>query len=71
MLALGFKGKKQVYLISRKYEIYLCNIKMPWFGDVMHDGTLLDGELVVETKLKNTPLRYLVYDLLIYRNQFR
>lgn len=60
-------NKQNIFFIDRENNFYLnedINIVLPINGDVLHNGTLIDGELVVQQINKKYELRFLMFDLL-------
>lgn len=60
-------NKQNIFFIDRENNFYLnedLNIILPVNSDVLHNGTLIDGELVVQKINKKYELRFLMFDLL-------
>lgn len=67
MYILVDAGQQVIYLIDRKNDYYhVLDVYFPRPGGGFHTGTVLDGELVIDTHPGKAPqLMYLVFDCLV------
>ena len=65
-------NKQNIFFIDRENNFYLneeLNIILPFNSEVLHNGTLIDGELVMQKINKKFELRFLMFDLLMVNNK--